>query len=296
MSIQHKKVELEYSYLFNKSNPDKGITRDENIPNRYWLEYPVEWRTANIKEKIVGFRSFFINPSVRFIIFGFMVFVNNEYKRDYVISIVLNGNEDFSKFETEFKKQIKEDADNFILICAPTLNVPDFNVYRGKNWESFNLPMIGEEESDFNVDMLTDDTDVKKYSSFSVNIVAKYKEYKFIVTNLNKDTKLFLNCEDYEIDPETGDKEPQTQAYKGLLFHNVFDRASCLLKSNLVSSTMNNYLGYTNVRYDPMKYYKITNDDSKFYIDLYNGHNYSIISNLTSDNRDNISIELVMIR
>jgi hypothetical protein len=125
------------------------------------------------------------------------------------------------------------------------------NIYEGKNYAAYDS------ENDIN-DSDTDNKDL----SFGIRIRLWKAPLgtEFSITDMNDDAKAFFNALDYN--------NIQTTYYNTIEFYDIWDRRSCLLKSNLVNSTMNNYLGYSMTRYNPLRYYKITNNDEKFYIDL----------------------------
>jgi hypothetical protein len=194
--------------------------------------------------------------------------------------------DDFRKFRDELKKQLDIYADMFSIYWIILNKFKTNIVYKGKNWETYSKSI--------NDNLLSDDG--SDDYSFSVIIVSKIDNLQFILTEPFGDFMNVFDALDYEIDPETGAQKLQTNPYSSIVFHNLWNRHTCLLKSSLVNGTMNNYLGYSNVRYSPLRYYRITNDDSKFYIDLFNGHEHPYPSILSPDNRDCITVEMVMIQ
>jgi hypothetical protein len=113
--------------------------------------------------------------------------------------------------------------------------------------------------------------------------------FSFSITNLSYDTEILFNADEYNDDVH---KENYA---KNIEFYNVWDLKSCMLTSSIVNNE-NGYLGYTNARYEPIKYYKITSYSNVFYIDLFCGHNHNIKSILPKDNKDHLSLEIVLIK
>lgn len=59
-------------------------------------------------------------------------------------------------------------------------------------------------------------------------------------------------------------------------FKHLWDRRSCKVFSSLASQSNRNYLGHTDIHYNPLKYFIIKNTDSKFYVDFYDGRHPKI--------------------
>ena len=105
---------------------------------------------------------------------------------------------------------------------------------------------------------------------------------KFAILNPNSDARAVLNID--------GD----VSSRKTIYFTNLWDRRSILLRSNISVNISKNYLGFTNKNYNPIKYYKINSQDTKFYIDLYHGHYQNIPVNLPNDEKEQIILEIVI--
>jgi hypothetical protein len=273
---------IEYSYLYNSS--EVGMTRDKDIPNRYWCEYPPLWMTANIGEKIVGFRSFFVARSKRYMMFTIELYDSSSQliKEFNDVFIILDNDDDCQTFINKFKAALDEYADYIDVEYIPLKRHEDTPeepvIYEGKNYVAFSVPL----DNILSADYMKGDG-----FGFVFHTSVKHSDTKFIITNMNERAKGFLNAQDYE------SEGPQLSSYNFLIFYNVWDRHSCMIKSSLVNSTMNNYLGYTGVRYNPLRIYKITNNDTRFFIDLYNGHNHRYITALPFDDLECMTLEIV---
>jgi hypothetical protein len=217
-----------------------------------------------------------------------------------MIHILLNYDDDCQTFIDKFKKELGEYSEYMEVLIAPMRRFKENEVpsiYEGKNFAAYfvsePLPPLPKELDGFTA---ADNHLTQSGIGLLFYISAKHSDdAKFIITDMVGDmTKAFFNAQDYEpdIDPD-GRPIRYDIPFNNLLFLNVWDRRSSLLKSNLVSGMMNNYLGYTGVRYKPLKFYKINDNDEKFYIDLYCGHNHRQITVLPYDDLECISVELV---
>jgi hypothetical protein len=270
-------LNIEYAYTFDyKQTENNNVTRDDK--NRSWFTYPLEWRTANIKDKYVGFRSFWIAKSTRIISFEIELYDQNKaLKATRIVLTVLNEKDDLVSLIEKTKSALGEYAQYFDFLSA-TFRRPISNyVYNGKNYTAWNNETKN----------ILDDLEVSKDKYYSIGFIlyrtSVYKYFK--MTNLTDDVKGLFNAQDF--------REDQPEPYQCLFFYNLWNLHSCMIKSSLVNSTMNNYLGYSNKDYQPVKWYKITNNDERFYIDLFNGHSPELNTILPYDNMDHITLELV---
>jgi hypothetical protein len=268
---------IEYSYLSN----EVGLTRDKDIPNRYWCEFPPLWMTANIGEKLVGFRSFFVARSKRYMRFTIKLYDSQDQiiKELEDVHVFLDDDDDCQTFISKFKAVLGDYIDVVYYPLIRHKNTPEEPIiYEGKNYVAFTVSSDNSPPTDY----------VKGEGIGLMFLTSpKHSDTKFIITNMDVVTKGFLNAQDYE------SREYQDTPYNFLIFYNIWDRHSCMIKSSLVNSTMNNYLGYTGVRYNPLRIYKVTNNDSRFYIDLYNGHNQRYITCLPFDDLECMTLEIV---
>ena len=91
-------IEQFYVYGVNNIEPDtlntECIVRDDNIPNRYWLKFPPTWRTSEQKERIIGFRSLWMNRAYqRFI--GFWIEYEDSSEETKFVGFNLKDTDDF---------------------------------------------------------------------------------------------------------------------------------------------------------------------------------------------------------
>ena len=91
-------------------------------------------------------------------------------------------------------------------------------------------------------------------------------------TDIEKEVDELIN-KDFELIFNIAHNTIPNEYVKQLNFYDVWDRHSCKIFSNLASSSNKNYIGNTDVIYNPIKYFKFTSSDNKFYIDFYNARN-----------------------
>jgi hypothetical protein len=264
---------IEYAYTFDYQHTKSNVTRGER--NRFWFNYPLEWTTANIKDKYVGFRSFYLYKATRVINFTITLYDDKKgSKVSIIVFIILNENDDMMSLIEKIKGCMGEYAQYFYFFSLVSHRRLNDYVYNGKNYVAWNSGKEPVASSDV-------------YYSFGLTLFRRLSgPYSyFTMTDLSGETKALFNAEDFS--------DNQPEPYQSLFFYDVWSLNSCLLKSNLVNSTMNNHLGYSDKDYQPIKWYKVTNNDEKFYIDLYSGHGPEVRTILPYDNLDHITVELI---
>jgi hypothetical protein len=115
----------------------------------------------------------------------------------------------------------------------------------------------------------------------------------FMISNLNMDAKAMFHTEDFVSDPDY--YQPDHNVTR-IDFYDVWDYHPCMIKTDLANGVQHNYLGYSHVRYDPVKYYRINNSDNMFSIELFNGHYSNIPSILPFDDKETITIEYTILQ
>jgi hypothetical protein len=264
------------------------VRRDKNKPNRYWFEFPAEWRTSNYEERIIGFRSLFIAGSARHILFK-LIIDSNSTSTSYKINLILNYNDTLNTLADKIKAQLGEQKDLINIYSMSMADEKEENViYQGKNYVAYNSKSDTETQGADSTTTLSSVLLEGQLMATGIRFVTFYTDTKIRITGLDDYAKALFNAKDYE------SNGAQTESYNGIVFYNLWDRHSCCLKSSLVSGITDNYLGYTNVRYNPLRYFKITSNDTKFYIDLYNGRLTHFYSILPYDDIDTITLELVI--
>ena len=259
----------EYVYIIddktNEKHKEGGSVicyRDENKCNRLIFEYPSEWRTSSIRERVIGFRSLFISKEYRHLEF------------DLDIKEIINDPETQECVEKEhigirIKSWISEEHD---------LRKLWYDIRNGVE------KYMKKNSIDFEIDNLQMDFDYKN-NTFN-NVLKSFDENITLrVYNLNDDAKYVLNYFNEKI-PEYSQE---------IRFENIWNRKDCCLKASFSISNANNYLAYSNKSYNPIKYYKINCNEPHFYIDLFHGYNNEIPVNLPQDNKDSVILGIVIV-
>jgi hypothetical protein len=189
--------------------------------------------------------------------------------------------------EHKIKEQLGEHKDFIQIMPMVMIRSTDKDiVYSGKNYIAYNYRENNDEDMN-GLKLSTDDTET--IGTMSIRFARRVANSKIRITNILSDyVRGLFNAEDYEKDG------PQTESYDAINFYNVWDRDSCYLKSSLATGVVDNCLGYSNIRYNPLKYFKITNNDTRFYIDFYIAHLPHFQAVLPYDNVDSIALELVL--
>ena len=269
------KYEQEFVYILDQTENDDSIQtcyRDKNIFNRYWFEFPPEWRTSSQKERIIGLRTFWVSKTYRHLIFNLHVHYS---KDDGQGSCVVN------EFMLPIHSWIDYYKDLRELWIDTKRQLVDYIELHREEWlnEGKPVPTIGMFQMDY--EYYEDD----EYNGrILCNILySKDDNLTVKISDLNDDAKAILNCE-----------KPSDDYAKLIRFKNVWDRHSILLKSSICINNTSNYLGYSHKNYYPIKYFKINCSEPRFYIDLFHGHRHEIPINLPVDERESIILEIVI--
>lgn len=264
------KLQNEFVYIFNDDTGKNNKTivyRDKEIFNRFWFEYPPEWRTANVKDRYIGFRSFYVSKIYRHLQFDLEITIRDEsfLNPENVITVPVHNRIRYEEYLTTLYFDLRNCVKEYLELHKDeyiNMPVPEWNKIRM--------------DRDFTKeDGITKYCNKLFYEDDDVDIT-------FAILNPNSDAKAILNI--------NGDVSSRRIVY----FNNLWDRHSILLQSNIAVNNSKNYLGFTNKNYNPIKYYKINSQDTKFYIDLYHGHYQNIPVNLPNDEKEQIILEIVI--
>ena len=240
---------------------DVNMRRDESPPyNRYWLKVPPTWRTSEQKERIVGVRNIWLNEAHRRILFAAHVFKSYD-----------NG-------ETweEFRYGVDFVFDNEVMLDKSFEKVLiDHNI---KCY--FEIDYY---ENVCALDFIYYEKDERPYIA----------ELQF--THMSPDTCFVLNH--VKRNEESGEWEPITETERNtqLIFPGIWNRKPIMATSSLATNTYKNEIGFSGVRYMPIKYFKLNSNQSEFWVDLWVGKYMLTPANLPHDGQDGISLELVFL-
>jgi hypothetical protein len=290
-------IPIELSFTIDSDSKGTSAYQDPSIPNRYWFNFPAEIHTSTATERLIGFRSFWISRSKRELFLGFSFYkpsgtrwsdddmwkeFDNLDSYQIVVFSILDITDDWSKLYNDIQKYLSETMSEENVNSSLILRLrerhtkfSDDSVQKGKYWATWDTKFSDEEE----------DSERKAFTLTFCLGSAFASSVKFNIQILNN-VEIF-NASDYPDLPK---------ATRGVDFYDVWDRHSNFLTSDLSTSTTGSYLGYSLVRYNPLKYYRLNGNFSKFYIELYNGHHHTLPSIIPADNKDHITVEMVLLQ
>lgn len=276
--------ELEFVYILDNDRyeddepivedkePAKTCYRDKDMFNRFWFEFPPEWRTSSQKERVIGLRTFWVSKTYRHLQFDLSV---RYYKDDgqgscaeNEFTVPINSWLDYTKDLREIWIDLRSALNRYI------------EKHR-EEWEREGKPVPSIDMFGMNYEYYKDE-DLNQRILCNI-LYTNDNNVTVMVSNLNHDARAVLNCED-----------PPEEYARLIRFKNVWDRHSILLKSSICNNNTSNYLGYSHKNYYPIKYFKINCSEPRFYIDLYHGHKHDIPINLPVDERESIILEIVI--
>ena len=249
------KIDDNTSYIINNQ-----CIRDEVEYNRFWFTFTPEWRTANIKERVIGFRSLWIPICQRILKFELHLSMCDAEGETCPIEIIpmtiyLNVDEHFEDIIRKMQSKMKE--------------------YIDSQESLFKVAML---------DMRYETINHEKCFIIESSPLEEYKKYKlkFAINEPNDDAKVILNI--------TGTVDFTDK----LICKNIWTRHRCLLRSSISINNCSNYLGYSQKDYNPIKYYTINTAETRFYIDLYDAHDTDVKVNLPIDNKEGLVLEMII--
>jgi hypothetical protein len=285
------------------------------------FQYPPEWTTADTGDKILGFRSLFIDHNVRMIALFFSINLPNNASTDQISEEPDQNPEQPEESDNENPDEEVDALKTLLLFVRITddwsaLNDELQRLLVGKFDETYRGTIIAEEIymcrkltttdetmvyqnteywSYYNKEKVTPITDVPDTYGIQFRTTNQASEgmYFMITPAVFGDTKSMLHAETYFTD---GTYAKNTRKINCIEFYDVWDRKTCAINSNIATGVQRNYLGHTNVRYDPLKYYRINNNDTDFSVELYIGHNNGIPVILPFDDKETLTMEYVILQ
>ena len=268
----NKHYEEEIVYKLDGKQPN--CYRDPVQPNRFWFKFPETWATSTIFERVIGFRSLWIPLAQRILKFNIEIVVTKEEGEtcitntlDIPFLIYLNVQDHFEDIIKDMNQQIQA----FIDKNTPTSS--DASPEGGtEDWRTKNLPALS-------LDMLNIRYETKDHIKC---FIIDGENLTFRLYNQNDDAKAIFNSEDY--------KEHQSN----ITCSGIWTRHRCLLRSSISINNSKNYLGYSQKNYNPVKYYKIQCNETRFSIDLMDAHDEDAIVTLPRDNKEGMCLEIIL--
>ena len=110
---------------------------------------------------------------------------------------------------------------------------------------------------------------------------------EYEIVSINEDCSIVLNY---------SKPEPHRELTDPIITYDIWDRDACIVYSNLAYMSDHNFLGHTR-RYElnSVKYYEINKNNQTFWVDLYSSVDHKCPVYLSSDNKDELYIEAVLL-
>ena len=259
------------SYLENKSS-EINIKRDSLIKNRYWIKFPAFWRTAAQKERVIGIRSIWNSEENRLLKFHVVLRFDDAESKEHLL-------------EFNFRYHLYKSGRNSI---THTMN-DAMNEHLRREINKQNMSEYFDENDIFFHFIIYEEENNKNKNEYILTCECpKNKLFKF--ENMNDDTVNVFNSFDEEGQPIKD--LPYDTYYE---FYDVWDREFIMATSSIATNTINNQIGFTGVRYHPIKYYDLESNQIHFYVDLWISHYINIPCVLPRDGKDGFTIECVLL-
>ena len=264
--------EVPQEVLF-KSNLPKNAMRDQNKHNRIWFTFPEQWVNQLNKDSIIGFREFYVVKEDRYIVFNLDIAVYENLGLEESITLFsLSGKQRFWIGHSDNLTKIPYVFEEFWHKNMKTIIVNNEDAYEQLNNNNLIDCMLLNSELIFahalHQDKLEyEDEDGKHECHIAITI-----------TPLNEDCKNVFNIS-HRV---SGDDE---------LKFKVWSRHTIYLTSSISYEAEDNFLGHTQYSCRPIKYYRLTNEDKRFWVDMWESRNHNIPVEFSNDGKEVLYIE-----
>ena len=269
-------IPLEQFYCYGRNlinnSSEINIKRDQLIKNRYWIKFPAFWRTAEQKERVIGIRSLWNSEENRLLEFHVVLRFDDEKGEEHLL-------------ESNFRFHLPIAGRNSLMY---PLNDAMKEHLRREIARQNMSEYFDENDIFFHFIVYREPNNKNKNKYILTCECPKNKLYKF--TNMNDDTVNVFNSFDEEGQPI---RDLSFHTYNE--FPDVWDREYIMMTSSIATNTINNQIGFTGVRYQPIKYYKLESNQINFYVDLWISHYINIPCVLPKDGKDGFTIECILL-
>ena len=274
--------------------------KDSSKMNRYYFNYPGNWITSNRGESIVGIRSMWLVSRRRKL--EFRISLVKFKKKDFIERGFTETNlvypDNFEKILSVFEKEKKEvyycdfkvvdwiSTENDLRGLFNAINSA-YKSYLSDNPNANTDIFIQSDINVLNRDIQTDGFYDDKgfheiiYSERNKNFEKNKADSSYIepyiigfkIYDYNDDFKDVFNIGTgpFENNPEIFNKYTHE-----IIFNNIWDRHSCRIYSSIGEQSQHQYLGNSQIYFNPIKYFKLNSSDQRFWIELYSARHYNV--------------------
>ena len=262
---------------------DKNCIRDQYVRNRYWFNFPEQWANQLDKEAIIGIRSMYITKRSAPVVYDYSIVVK-EYNTDKIYFSLtgrmftwVGANDHLLKILSEFNERWYTD---YIIIDTDEFDPEVFKYCtKHKFIEACYVYEFGYCQFSFGIPPYMNKVYQFKRPSTGEIITAQPFIY---ITPVSTDCKAIFGF-DTQREGETCVRFP------------VWSRHQCYITSSLATEAYEGYLGHTRTEpYSPIKYFRLTSNHKKFWIELWETRNRDCAAELPKDDKDILNIEAIL--
>ncbi len=256
--------------------------KDQHISNRYWFKFPQQWSNQVDKESIIGVRNIYLARHNRHVYFN--LYVALAVKND-------DGVYDDATYLGLYKMVVSvymDADDNIKHLCRRFWDWFPDNMTTMEEAEGFSHTFT---RGEIEITYYHEDGECKILIGRPIgsdsetvlnNTTGSYQECIWLISAepLDDDAKVVLGLDD-------GMNVTINRIVKP-----IWSRYACYVKSSISNEAEDQFLGHTRAfEYTPIKYYRLTSDFKKWWIELYDSRDHRCKVTLPSDGLDDIFIE-----
>ena len=291
--------------------------KDKTKLNRYYFNFPAEWSTSNKGESIIGVRSarlirrrrkiqFRIQickidylkfkeddqmTDIRKIIKESQTITNEQYKKvwnqPYTATIILDI-VDWVSSEGDLRGLFDAVNEQMKYVIKHFQSTHEEEYWKNFWTQSDEYPFM----RDIQTDGYYDDNGFHEviFSPKNDNLDTFQALLFYRLSSWNDDFEELFNIGTLNTQ---NDPAKYKLWNKKLVFDHVWDRQKCKIFSSIAEQSLHHYIGDTDVVFTPIKYFKLSSMDSRFWIEFYSNSHYNVPIKLPRD--DSFVIEMMFL-
>ena len=292
--------------------------KDKTKLNRYYFNFPAEWSTSNKGESIIGVRSARLIRRRRKIELNIKIFKvlysglgKDEKLKDILPNIKKSKTLDDSTFYDLQPKDytgiislkiidwISSEGDFRGFFDALNEQMKSTIKIWNKLYENNTQKLDFWEQYDEYINLRDIQADGYYDDNGFHEIIYSYKNLDQTLFNCAVYFKIESWNDDFAELFNIGTNSTQNNPAKykiwskELIFDHVWDRQKCKIFSSIAEQSLHHYIGDTDVVFTPIKYYKLSSMDSRFWIEFYSNSHYDLPIKLPRD--DSFVIEMIFL-